>query len=155
MRIDRPQHMLPSIIDEAFYLSADVQEAQMKAEMKNAAIRRAERKAFHDEWVKPEAIAKRREENETASAASLASLRSIVGELEPIPPRETLPKHLRDQSDSTIRAFLRHEKEGNMAMGLERTLEKVYGPRPIEFVIERGRVLKPSFWQRLIAWLKG
>jgi hypothetical protein len=157
MRIDKPQHMLPSIIDEAFYLSADVQEAQMKAEMKNAAIRRAERKAFHDEWIKPENIAKRKEENERVAAASLARIREAlnIGEPEPIPPDDQLPRHMRGQSPSTIRAFLRHQREGQMAIGLERTLERVYGPAPIAIaVIERGQVVKPTFWQRLFAWLR-
>ncbi len=132
MRIDKPQDLLPGIICEVDYLSPEVQEAQRKAEFRNAAIRHAERMAAYAAWVKPEAIAERKEKHEREAAESLAQTRAalgITGESEPLPDEKDLPKEMRGQAPSTIRAWLKHERDkpnlGFVVMEEERIIAAV------------------------------
>lgn len=62
----------PSIIIQADVGLEAAQKAQQLAEIKNAAIRHAERMAFMNEWVKPEAVALRKEQHDKEAAAALA-----------------------------------------------------------------------------------
>lgn len=68
------------------------------------------KRAAMAEWVKPENIAKRKEENEKAAKESLAFLRGVLGVRDELPVPDPLPLHMRGQSSSTIQAMLRHEK---------------------------------------------
>ncbi len=119
---------LPGIIIQDESMSMAVQEAQLKADLKNAAKRHAERMEKYTDWVKPEEIAKRWAKHEEGAAAALALAKSesaaarealgLPAEDPPLPDEKDLPKHMRGQSPSTIRAMLRQEKGWIVEKGL-------------------------------------
>ncbi len=86
-------------------------ESILEARAKITLTDRSEEKASaYKEWSKPENIALRvREHNERALAALEAGRRMSGRPIDetPIPPDSELPPHIRGQSVSTIRAYLR------------------------------------------------
>ncbi len=101
----------PGIIAEANILAPSVESAQREAETRNAAKRQAERQAKFDAWKDPEVMAYRKAVHEKGAIESLWGMRA-TGECAadrdvPIPPDSELPKHMRGQAPSTVRAFLR------------------------------------------------
>ncbi|MES2347847.1 MAG: hypothetical protein V4641_09800 [Pseudomonadota bacterium] len=101
----------PGIIAEAKILAPSVESAQREAETRNAAKRQAERQAKMDAWQDPEAMAYRKAVHEKGAIESLWELRAngqcAIDRDVPVPPDSELPKHMRGQAPSTVRAFLR------------------------------------------------
>lgn len=160
MKFEGPND-IPAIIYEAHYLSPAVQEAQKKAELKNAAIRHAERMAKYAAWVQPEAIAERKERHEREAAESLARLKEILGprEEEPLPDEKDLPPHIRGQSASTIRSWMKNPWEPEVPFGLEAWMPDANKTEPF-FGIDRTPPplnrfnRKIPWWEKLLDWLK-
>lgn len=123
----RDGDILPPIVSEHDATWQAVEEAQFRAELKNAAKRQAERTLAYQEWSKPENVKERlerlmaeAEEAEKRGKEMAKSARRELGlpEEEPaLPPLEELPKHMRNQSPSTIRAMLRHDRGWEIAQG--------------------------------------
>lgn len=159
MKLEGPND-IPAIIYEAHYLSPAVQEAQRKAEIKNAAIRHAERMAKYAAWVLPEAIAERKERHEREAAESLARTKEalgITGEEEPLPDEKDLPPHIRGQSASTIRSWMKNpwepEPPSGLASWVPDTSEPFFGTdRTLPPLNRFNR--KITWWEKLIDWLK-
>lgn len=148
MKLEGPLESIPAIVFEANYLSPAVQEAQKKAEIKNAALRHAERMAVYEAWVKPEAIAERQERHAKEAADALARTKEalgITGEEEPLPDPKTLPKEIVGQAPSTIRAWLRHQqREPPMTPVTHDTCHVCHTPPAAP---------APRWWQKLASWL--
>lgn len=106
-----------------------VQAAQDEAAIKNAAKRQAERQAKFDAWVDPEAMVHRRALNDLKAIESLWALRASGNAVTqtPIPPPEELPKELRGQSPSTIRAMLRGNPDWEKKVKAHQELEASRG----------------------------
>jgi hypothetical protein len=68
--------------------------------------RTQEKREFMAEWIKPENIAKRKEESDKQAIAFLEAYGAKKEE--PLPPLETLPVWMRNQSPSTIRRMLKN-----------------------------------------------
>lgn len=103
----------PAIIDDASAIFGQVQQAQGLAAARNKAIRDADRQSKMDAWQDPDAMIERRLVNELAAHRSLVAMKN-AGQCAPdidmpLPPRESLPKHMRDQQPSTIRKMLAAE----------------------------------------------
>lgn len=97
------------IIEES--QAVGVQQAQQQAEILNAAKRQAERQEKYEAWSDPEAIQYRKLLHEKKSFESLMALK-VSGAFaenhsDPIPPDSELPKEMRGQQPSTIRAWMR------------------------------------------------
>ncbi len=145
------------IISEANMLAPAVQDAQKKAEIKNAAIRHGQRMAAYAAWVEPKAMAERKERHEREAAASLASIKAAldIGELGPLPDLSTLPPDVRCQQPSYIRKWLAHQKENERVLAALDTLDKV-----AIAIVDGGEVtinhevVKPSLWQRFLDWFR-
>ncbi len=137
------------IISEANMLSPAVQDAQKKAEIKNAAIRHGERMAAYAAWIDPKAMAERKEQNERESKESLARTKAAlgIGELEPLPDLSTLPPEVRCQQPSYIRAWLRQQK--NVPLIAMATIDD-----GVVTVLNNVPVKPPSLWQRFLDWFR-
>lgn len=107
------------IVERQDTLLRDVRLAQEKSEIDNAAKRHQERMAKYAAWSEPQAIEERRIAHMEAAEAALAKGRAMsqhareaLGmplEDPPLPPEADLPKEMRGQSVSTIRAMLRQQ----------------------------------------------
>lgn len=98
-----------SIIDIADANVIAVQQAQQRAEIENASKRQAERKEKYEAWSDPEAIQYRKILHEKKSFESLQTMKA-AGQCEdptPLPSDDELPKHMRGQQPSTVRAWIR------------------------------------------------
>lgn len=99
--------------DHAHVMKADVlglavSAAQQEAEIKNAAKRQAERQAKFDAWIDPEAMTSRRILNDLKAFKSLLAIKDAGGMALPVPlpSDDQLPKHMRGQQPSTVRAWM-------------------------------------------------
>lgn len=99
------------IIIEFNQIQQDIEQAQSMAEIKNAMKRHAERMELITDWSKPDAITERLAKIAEGAIAALEAGKRAARGLEDIPLPDPLPKHMRGQSLSTIKAMLRHEKE--------------------------------------------
>lgn len=108
-----------AIVEKADLIRREIRLAQERAEIENAAKRHQQRMAKYSAWVQPDAIESRRREHEEAAAAALAKgqamskhAREALGmplEDPPLPPEAELPKEMRGQAASTVRAMLRQK----------------------------------------------
>lgn len=128
----------PSIIEHHDYFSQAVQQAQDLAEAINKDKRAAARRRQYEEWSKPENIALRLEEFVAAAEKARENgeaLKKLIRQAQglpledpPLPPLEKLPKEMRGQSESTIRAWLRQQDEPFVPLeGLMRKRESKFG----------------------------
>lgn len=118
--------LTPSIQHQADTILQQVQAAQAEAAIKNAAIRQAERQAKMDAWQDPEIMQHRHAVHIKGAIESLWSLRE-AGQCEvqpPVPPDSELPKHMRGQQPSTIRAWLRGNPEWQKKLEAHKLLEE-------------------------------
>ncbi len=102
-----------SIIDVADANVLAVQQAQELAAIRNDAIRQAERTEKLEAWQDPDAMANRKMLNDRQAFLSLQALKA-AGECEletPLPADSELPKHMRGQQPSTVRAWIRSSPE--------------------------------------------
>ncbi len=107
------------IVEKADMLRREIRLAQERAEIENAAKRHQHKMAQYQAWSEPEAVNQRRIAHEEAAAAALAKAqamskhaREALGmplEDPPLPPEAELPKEMRGQAPSTIRAMLRQK----------------------------------------------
>ncbi len=97
-----------SVVDVADANVMAVQQAQDLAAIKNAAKRQAERQAKYEVWSDPEAMQYRKILHEKEAFESLQRLKASGNYVlqPPVPSDADLPKELRGQQPSTIRAFL-------------------------------------------------
>lgn len=117
--VEREPRPPAAIVEKADAVLREVRLAQERAEIENAAKRHQERMAKYQAWVQPEAIETRRLEHAAAAAAALEKAqamsryaREALGmplEDPPLPPEAELPKEMRGQAASTIRAMLRQK----------------------------------------------
>ena len=110
----KPNDQIP-VEQKADVLGLAVQAAQREAEIKNAAIRQAERNEKMAAWQDPDAMRHRAILHEKASFESLMALKA-AGQCAiqpPLPPLDQLPPHMRNQQPSTIRAWMRGHPEWN------------------------------------------
>lgn len=149
-----PFDLVDQIVQEsrAYSLSSAVQEAQLKAEIKNAAVRHQERMAKYKAWVDPDAIAERKERHALEAKAAFSSTRAALGltgdeVLKPLPAEKDLPPHMRGQSESTVRAWMKSQ----------------WTPEPevVRFSIEEGdfvavpfKAVRRPWYVRLFLWLR-
>jgi hypothetical protein len=118
-RVDVDRLAPPAIIEKADQVLREVRLAQERAEIDNAARRHADRMARFRAWCAAENIEARRIEHEASAAAALEKAqamskhaREALGmplEDPPLPPEDQLPKEMRGQAVSTIRAMLRQK----------------------------------------------
>lgn len=106
------------IEQKADILGISIESAQGEAEIKNAAIRQAERQQKYDAWKDPEGMAYRKAIHEKGALESLWALRDSGNCVIPfpIPPEDQLPKECRGQQPSTIRSMLRGHSEWRAKM---------------------------------------
>lgn len=91
--------------------AVSVQQAQQQAEILNAAKRQAERQEKYEAWSDPDAMQYRKLLHDKKAFESLQALKAS-GEFadnhsDPLPDESELPKEMRGQQPSTIRAWMR------------------------------------------------
>src|SRR5271169_6494601 len=99
------------IVQESRELSQSVKDAQRAAELKNAAIRQAERQEKMEAWQDPDAMAYRKILSDKQAFESLQRMKAD-GQCEeetPIPLDSELPSYMRGQAASTVRAWARQQ----------------------------------------------
>lgn len=122
-----------NIISEIDGVSQRIQEAQDLAELKNAAKRQAERNEKMQAWQDPDAMAYRKMLNDKRAFESLQEMK-LSGNCElptPLPPESELPKEMRGQQPSTVRAWLRGNPDWEQRVKVHREAAEAKASRGI------------------------